>query len=63
MEDKLVLSNTELKALEFKLFNRFNILTYIRDYGIEWAVIAMDPNNGLNWRPDLYLDCYNNPEA
>lgn len=43
--------------------NRFNILVFLEDLGIEWAKIAIDPDDDRYWTPEEYLDCYNNPEA
>ena len=41
-----------------KLRNRFAILVYLEDSGINWAIQAIDPTNDNCWKPDLYINAY-----
>lgn len=38
------------------LLNRFNILTFINERGVDWAVETLEL--GRNWTPEKYIACY-----
>ena len=58
-----VLDTSAVMSLEHKLLNRFNILTFLDEAGIEWAKVAIDPEDERYWNPIAYLACYNNPQG
>lgn len=60
---KLVLNQSELDSLKFKLRERFKILNILEEEGVHWAKCAINPEDNVGWTHDEYLSCYNNPEA
>ena len=39
-----------------KLMNRFNILTFINQLGLEWSIGVLERNDG--WNREKYIHCF-----